>query len=254
MITAERNRRPKATVYVQRQIEQHIAWLRAQLEDLDKDLGALIESSPMWRVKDDLLRSVPGVGPVASSVLLAELPELGQLNRREIALWWVLRHITETAAPSEASGRSGVGHVRSALYMATLVATRFNPTIKAFYIRLCESGKEGCPDRLNAKAPYDPQRHHARPDALGPDQKHAACVNLLTLKTVANLLPPGEKGFCRSTLRVVQGLLHGSDGGCAEDWLPACAGTTAIVGPSTGARCSLPRAPGRPTPSGGSGR
>ena len=76
MITAERNRRSKATVYVQRQIEQHIAWLRAQLDHLDKDLGDLIQSSSMWRVKDDLLRSVPGVGPVASSVLLVELPEL----------------------------------------------------------------------------------------------------------------------------------------------------------------------------------
>ncbi len=143
MITAERNRRPKATVYVQRQIEQHIAWLRAQLDGLDKDLGALIESSPIWRVKDDLLRSVPGVGPVASSVLLAELPELGQLNRRQIAsLVGVAPHNRDSGAfRGKRSVWGGRGHVRSALYMATLVATRFNPTIKTFYIRLCQSGK-----------------------------------------------------------------------------------------------------------------
>ena len=143
MITAERNRLPKATVYVQRQIEKHIAWLQTQLEDLGKDLDRLIESSPVWRARDDLLQSVPGVGPVASSVLLAELPELGCLNRKEIAC------LVGVAPHNRDSGRfrgkrsvwGGRSHVRSALYMATLVASRYNPAIKAFYGRLCEAGK-----------------------------------------------------------------------------------------------------------------
>ena len=143
MITAERNRLPKATVYVRRQIEQHIAWLQTQLEDLGKDLNRLIESSPVWQARDDLLQSVPGVGPVASSVLLAELPELGCLNRKEIAC------LVGVAPHNRDSGRfrgkrsvwGGRSHVRSALYMATLVASRYNPAIKAFYGRLCEAGK-----------------------------------------------------------------------------------------------------------------
>ena len=143
MIVAERNRRSNATVYVHRQIEQHIAWLRAQLDDLDRDLGAFIESSPMWRVKDDLLRSVPGIGPVASCVLLVELPELGQLNRKQIAsLVGVAPHNRDSGSfRGRRSVWGGRARVRSTLYMATLVATRFNPAIKAFYTRLCQAGK-----------------------------------------------------------------------------------------------------------------
>ena len=80
MITAESNRRPKATPYVRRQIEQHIAWLQSQLDDLGKDLDQFIKSSPIWRARDDLLQSVPGIGAVSSRVLLVELPELGQLT------------------------------------------------------------------------------------------------------------------------------------------------------------------------------
>ena len=143
MITAERNRLPKATVYVRRQIEQHIAWLKMQLDDLGKDLDQFIKASPIWRARDDLLQSVPGIGPVASSVLLVELPELGRLNRKEIA------SLVGVAPHNRDSGRyrgkrsvwGGRAHVRSALYMATLVACRYNPVIKAFYRRLCEAGK-----------------------------------------------------------------------------------------------------------------
>ena len=175
MIAAERNRRSKATVYVQGQIEQHIAWLREQLDDLDKDLGDFIQSSPMWRVKDDLLRSVPGVGPVASSVLLVELPELGRLNRRQIAsLVGVAPHNRDSGSfRGKRSVWGGRAQVRSTLYMATLVATRFNPVIKSFYTRLCEAGK---PKKValtasmrklltilnimvRDRAPWDPTRH-----------------------------------------------------------------------------------------------
>ena len=143
MITSERNRLPKATVYVRRQIEQHVAWLQTQLDDLGGDLDQLIKSSPIWRAKDDLLQSVPGIVPVASSVLLIGLPELGRLNRKEIA------SLVGLAPHNRDSGRfrgkrsvwGGRAHVRSALYMATLVACRYNPVISAFYRRLCEAGK-----------------------------------------------------------------------------------------------------------------
>lgn len=143
MITAERNRLPKATVYVRRQIERHIAWLQMQQDDLGRDLDQLIKSSPIWRARDDLLRSVPGIGPVASSVLLVGLPELGRLNRKEIA------SLAGLAPHNRDSGRfrgkrsvwGGRAHVRSALYMATLVACRYNPVIRAFYRRLCGAGK-----------------------------------------------------------------------------------------------------------------
>ena len=143
MITSERNRRPRTIRVVRSQIEEHIAWLERQLGDLNEELDRIIQASPLWRVKDDLLKSVPGVGPVASSVLLAQLPELGRLNRKEVA------SLVGVAPHNRDSGRfrgnrtvwGGRAAVRAALYMATLVATRFNPVIKVFYTRLCEAGK-----------------------------------------------------------------------------------------------------------------
>ena len=143
MITSERNRLPKATAHVRPGIEEHIAWLKVRLDDLNNDLHRLIESSPLWRAKDLLLQSVPGVGPVASSTLLTHLPELGQLNRKEIA------SLVGVAPHNRDSGRfrgkrtvwGGRAPVRTVLYMATLAATRYNPVVQAFYTRLCESGK-----------------------------------------------------------------------------------------------------------------
>ena len=181
MITAERNRCPKATPYVRRQIERHIAWLQSQLDDLGEDLDQIIKSSPIWQARDDLLQSVPGVGAVSSGVLLVELPELGQLNRKEIAsLVGVAPHNRDSGTfRGKRSVWGGRANVRSALYMATLVACRFNPVIKAFYDRLCEAGK---PKKvalvasmrklltiLNVivrdQSPWDPTRHleHAKP-------------------------------------------------------------------------------------------
>ena len=181
MITAESNRRPKATPYVRRQIEQHIAWLQSQLDDLGNDLDQFIKSSPIWRARDDLLQSVPGIGAVSSRVLLVELPELGQLNRKEIAcLVGVAPHNRDSGTfRGKRSVWGGRTNVRSALYMATLVACRFNPVIKAFYERLCEAGK---PKKvalvasmrklltiLNViardQSPWDPNRHlhHIKP-------------------------------------------------------------------------------------------
>lgn len=153
MLTAEKNRLHRSSGHrssghrssgqVRVGIEQHIAWLNEQLNDLDEGLGELIEASPIWRVKDELLQSVPGVGRVASGILLSQLPELGRLNRKQIA------SLVGVAPHNKDSGRlrgkrtvwGGRAQVRSILYMATLVATRFNPVIKDFYTRLCDAGK-----------------------------------------------------------------------------------------------------------------
>ncbi len=85
MITAEKNRMRTATRRIRPKVQEHIRWLEESLEGLDQDLGDFMRSSPMWNDKDELLRSAPGVGPVLSMTLLSDLPELGALNRREIA-------------------------------------------------------------------------------------------------------------------------------------------------------------------------
>ena len=110
---------------------------------MDSQLHRFIRESPIWREKDNLLRSVPGVGPVLSSTLLAELPELGSLNRKQIAV------LAGVAPLNRDSGKfrgrrtvwGGRANVRAALYMATLVATRYNVVIRRFYERLCLAGK-----------------------------------------------------------------------------------------------------------------
>jgi len=143
MLTAERNRLRTASARVAPQLREHIAWLQARLRDPDADLAAAVRASPLWREKDDLLRGVPGVGPVVSATLLADLPELGELNRRDIAA------LVGVAPFNRDSGRwrgrraiwGGRARVRATLYMATLVATRHNPAIRAFYLRLVAAGK-----------------------------------------------------------------------------------------------------------------
>lgn len=143
MLVAEKNRLHGAPKRVRKDIKAHIAWLQKRLRDTDGDLDALIQDSPVWRVKDGLLRSTPGVGRVLSLTLLAHLPELGELNRREIAA------LAGVAPFNRDSGRyrgrrsvwGGRAEVRRTLYMATLAATRSNPTIRSFYQRLRATGK-----------------------------------------------------------------------------------------------------------------
>lgn len=143
MLVSEKNRIPTAQSKVRPRIKSHIAWLESELEDIDKDTLAAIKNSPMWREKENLIRSVPGVGAVTSSTLLACLPELGELSRKEIAA------LVGVAPLNRDSGRyrgrrtvwGGRANVRSVLYMATLVATRHNPVIKEFYMRLRDAGK-----------------------------------------------------------------------------------------------------------------
>jgi len=143
MLTAEKNRLAAAPAMVRRGIRRHIRWLERQVADRDGELDALIAASPAWRARNDLLQSVPGVGPVLSRTLLGELPELGRLTHKQIAaLVGVAPHARDSGAWH---GRRGVGGgrapVRTALYMATVTAARHNPAIRVFYQRLRAAGK-----------------------------------------------------------------------------------------------------------------
>ena len=143
MIVAEKNRLETASKPIRGQILQHIKWLEKRLLSVDRDLNQRIQSSPTWKAKDDLLRSVPSIGPVGSSSLLVHLPELGTLNRHQIAA------LAGVAPINQDSGRfkghriiqGGRTAVRAPLYMCTLVATRHNPVIRDFYQRLVLAGK-----------------------------------------------------------------------------------------------------------------
>ena len=143
MLTAEKNRLSSARKVVRQRIEDHITWLEQELANIDRELRERIRKSPVWREKDDLLQSVPGIGPVVSATLLAELPELGALDRRQIAALAGVAPLNRDSGTLR--GRrtvwGGRATVRAKLYMAALVATRYNAVIKAFYQRLCAAGK-----------------------------------------------------------------------------------------------------------------
>ncbi len=143
MLTMERNRLLSVHQSQRARLEAHIAWLQQELDQFNQDLDQTIRDTPAWKAKDEQLRSAPGVGPVLSTTLLAEVPELGQLNRKEIAA------VVGVAPFNKDSGnmrgrrmiQGGRAHVRTILYMATLSATRFNPVIRTFYDRLRKAGK-----------------------------------------------------------------------------------------------------------------
>ena len=143
MLTAEKNRLATAPKWMKSKILDHVKWLTREIEDLDRNLRQQIESSPFWREKDDLLRSIPGVGNVTSAIILAELPELGTLNRKEIAALAGVAPFNRDSGTMRGKRRIWGGRtvIRSALYMAALVGTRYNPVIRAFYIRLLAKGK-----------------------------------------------------------------------------------------------------------------
>ncbi len=143
MITAEKNRLRSATPLVRPQLQGHVRWLEESLRELDKDLGSYIRSTPIWRAKDKTLRSVTGVGPVLTMTLLAGLPELGVVNRGEIAALAGVAPFNRDSGTLRGKRAvwGGRSQVRAALYMATLVATRYNPVIREFYQRLCAAGK-----------------------------------------------------------------------------------------------------------------
>lgn len=143
MLTAERNRVLLARGAVRRDLEDHIQWLQRRLRDTDRDLRTLIQQSPLWRAHDNLLRSVPGVGPITAAVLIADLPELGRLSRRQLAALVGVAPLNRDSGTHRGVRTiwGGRAPVRGVLYMATLVATRFNPTLRAFYRHLRTAGK-----------------------------------------------------------------------------------------------------------------
>ena len=143
MLVSEKNRLGTAIRAVRPRVEAHIAWLDQELRDLDQELRQSLRRSPVWREKDDLLRTVPGVGEQLSLTLLADLPELGALDRRQIAALVGVAPFNRDSGTLR--GRRAVwggrSRVRGVLYMGTLTATRFNPIISDFYQRLLEAGK-----------------------------------------------------------------------------------------------------------------
>ena len=143
MLTAERNRLRGVPSTVRRRIEAHVRFLRAELADVDRDLGDGVRASPLWREKEDLLRSVPGIGPVVSATLLAELPELGLLGPKQIAALVGVAPLNRDSGTRRGTRIvwGGRASVRAALYMAALVAVRHNPVIRAVHARLRALGK-----------------------------------------------------------------------------------------------------------------
>ncbi|MDI3464956.1 MAG: Mobile element protein [Nitrospira sp.] len=143
MLTAEKNRLRLAARPIQKRVQAHIAWLEKELAAITTDLTTTMRESPVWREKEDVLRSVPGVGPVLTTTLCANLPELGTLTRKAVAALAGVAPFPRDSGTLK--GRraiwGGRAHVRAALYMAALVATRRNPVIRAFYQRLCQAGK-----------------------------------------------------------------------------------------------------------------
>ena len=144
MLVAEKNRRHTATSDVVREtIKQHIDWLEKQIAELDEQLQSRLVSSSEWQNKDAILQSVPGIGPVVSFSLLADLPELGTLNRQRISKLVGVAPLNCDSGQQRGARHifGGRARVRSMLYMAALTGLRFNPVIKEFYQRLVAKGK-----------------------------------------------------------------------------------------------------------------
>ena len=143
MLTAERQRLASAQPPVQGLIQAHIAGLEQELAHLEQELDRTLRQSPLWRAKERLLRSVPGIGPTVATVLLAEMPELGQLDRRQVAALAGVAPLNRDSGQHRGrrSVWGGRATVRTALYMAALAGTRWNPVLKNCYQRLLASGK-----------------------------------------------------------------------------------------------------------------
>ena len=143
MLVSEKNRLHSAAVPVRPRIEAHITWLERELDDLDEGLRQILSQSPVWREKDDILRTVPGVGEQLSLSLLAYLPELGALDRRQIAALVGVAPFNRDSGTLRGKRTvwGGRARVRAALYMGALAASRFNPVIRDFYQRLLAAGK-----------------------------------------------------------------------------------------------------------------
>jgi transposase len=143
MLVAEENRLRSATAAVRDSVEQHVVYLRRLLKETDDDMSGLVRNSPLWRERDEILQSVPGVGPATARALEAALPELGQLTGKQIAKLVGVAPLARDSGTHRGQRHiwGGRAHVRATLYMASLVATRFNPVIRAFYQQLLARGK-----------------------------------------------------------------------------------------------------------------
>lgn len=145
MRTAERNRFKQARIEkIRAEIKDTIRYLNEKLKSVDNDIDGFIKQNPVWTEKRDIITSVPGIGEQTARVLITELPELGQLNRRQIARLVGVAPINHDSGQFRGQRHISGGrmHVRCALYMASLVAARWNPTIKTYYKRLVASGKK----------------------------------------------------------------------------------------------------------------
>jgi transposase len=143
MIGAERQREKRAPRRTQKSIARLLKALQKELTEIEADIDDSVRGSPVWREKEDLLTSVPGIGPTIARTLLADLPELGTLDRRQVAALVGLAPFTRQSG--QWRGRSFIGggrtNVRSALFMGAMVAAHRNPTLRAFYQRLVAAGK-----------------------------------------------------------------------------------------------------------------
>ena len=143
MLTAERNRLSCAPLGLRKELQAHIRWLERRIAGLDTDLEHAIRTSPVWRAQEDLLRSVPGIGPIVARTLLAQLPELGTLAPKPLAALVGVAPLNRDSGLFRGRRKVGGGRaaVRAVLDMGPLAAVRFNPVLRPFYQRLRAAGK-----------------------------------------------------------------------------------------------------------------
>jgi transposase len=143
MLTAESHRLTRVSPFMRTEIEHHVLFLRSRLDEINKRIQRFVTSHPVWEERRKLLESVPGVGPATSACLIASLPELGCCSNREIAALVGVAPFNNDSGSKKGQRyiRGGRGRVRKALYMATLVAMRYNPVLSAYYNRLVDTGK-----------------------------------------------------------------------------------------------------------------
>lgn len=143
MIGAEQQREKRATPRLKKSIARLVKALEKELASLDADIDDAVRGSPAWRDKENLLASVPGVGPIIARTLIAELPELGRLNRKQVAALAGLAPFTRQSGKWRGKSFIGGGRmaVRTVLYMGAMVAKKHNPVLKAFFDRLVRAGK-----------------------------------------------------------------------------------------------------------------
>ena len=143
MLVAEKNRLRTSRPPVIQRIQLHIDWLKQELDEIDRELKEMLHNSPVWCEKENLLRTVPGVGPQLAVCMLAYLPELGTLDKKRIAALVGVAPFNRDSGTLRGKRTvwGGRSRIRASLYMAALVASRHNPVISAFYQRLLEAGK-----------------------------------------------------------------------------------------------------------------